>query len=235
MTPNLADHLLVLTLAGVLPAFGWITYQKLIADVRAGDPDARLDEYRRTTLTEWALVAVTLIVWLDAARPLAALGFDVPTDLRTLLGGVTTALGLAFLALQWLQVRNGDDVLHEQFRAAYAGATDLMPRTPSEQRGAQVLSITAGICEEVLYRGFLIAYVATFTGNAWTAAAIAAAAFGLAHSYQGRSGILKTTIVGLVAGALYVATGSLLWPIVLHVAVDLQATAIARVVLPARA
>ena len=46
--------------------------------------------------------------------------------------------------------------------------------------------------------------------------------FGLAHWYQGRLGVLATGAVGAVLTQLYLTTGSLLLPMVLHVLIDLR-------------
>lgn len=89
------------------------------------------------------------------------------------------------------------------------------------------LSLTAGICEEIVYRGYLIWYLAAFVG-AWPAAVLAGFAFGAVHIYQGPAGVVRTGIVGLGAGVLYVGTGSLLWPMILHAAIDLQGGALAQ-------
>ena len=46
--------------------------------------------------------------------------------------------------------------------------------------------------------------------------------FGLAHWYQGRLGMLATGVLGAVLTQLYLTTGSLLLPMVLHVLIDLR-------------
>jgi membrane protease YdiL (CAAX protease family) len=106
-----------------------------------------------------------------------------------------------------------------------ARGSDLLPRTPGEYRTFQALSVSAGICEEVLYRGFLLWYAAMFIG-VWPAVLLTAGVFGLVHLYQGATGVLRSGVVGLLLGALYAATDSLLWPILIHIAVDLQGGAI---------
>ena len=58
-----------------------------------------------------------------------------------------------------------------------------------------------------------------------------AAGFGLAHWYQGRVGVLKTGLLGGLMATFYLGTGSLLWPAILHVAIDLQGGAVGRRVL----
>jgi membrane protease YdiL (CAAX protease family) len=83
-----------------------------------------------------------------------------------------------------------------------------------------LLSITAGIVEETLWRGFLFWYLGQFM-PLWAAAIISAVGFGLAHSYQGLANVPRVAIVGAVFSGLYLLTGSLWLPIILHIAVDL--------------
>jgi uncharacterized protein len=85
--------------------------------------------------------------------------------------------------------------------------------------------VTAGFCEELWFRGFLIAYLAQWIGW-WQAAVASSVLFGIGHACQGPAGVPKTTGVGLVFAALYGYSGSL-WPsIVLHAAIDVQSGAI---------
>jgi membrane protease YdiL (CAAX protease family) len=97
-----------------------------------------------------------------------------------------------------------------------------------------VVGLTAGICEEWLYRGFFLAVVAAVAGDlpSWVLVLVAAGAFGLAHAYQGRAGILLTGVLGGVMAALYLGTGSLLLPVLLHAAIDLRFLLVPTRVLP---
>ena len=58
--------------------------------------------------------------------------------------------------------------------------------------------MTAGVCEELVYRGFMIAYFSAALGvSFWVAAVLSSVAFGIAHFYQGPAGILRTGLVGM--------------------------------------
>lgn len=108
----------------------------------------------------------------------------------------------------------------------------LLPRTDEEAAHFRVLSVTAGICEEIVYRGYLIWYLAVFIGP-WPAALAAGVLFGVLHLYQGTQGISRAGALGVVMALLYVGSGSLLWPMILHAAVDLNGGAIGRRVVTA--
>ena len=55
----------------------------------------------------------------------------------------------------------------------------------------------------------------------WAAAVISAVGFGVAHAYQGKENVPKIIAVGAVFVTVYLVSGSLWLPIVLHAAVDL--------------
>jgi membrane protease YdiL (CAAX protease family) len=61
---------------------------------------------------------------------------------------------------------------------------------------------------------------------------VAAAAFGVAHANQGRAGVALTGVLGGVMAALYLQTGSLLLPVLLHAAIDLRFLLVPARVLP---
>lgn len=223
------DHLMMVVLVLVVPFYGRDSYRKFAAKVAAGVPGVRVAEYRWTIGLQWAMVLVVLALWWAASRPLAMLGVAFPLGWQSLLGGLLTAVGLGFLAAQWRAVKRLDEKGREALRAQIAGAAALIPATDVEHRTFRALAITAGLCEELVFRGYLIWYFSTWIG-VWPSALVAAAVFGFGHFYQGTAGIIKTGVVGLLTGLLYVGTGSLLWPMILHGAVDLQGGAIGRAV-----
>lgn len=84
-----------------------------------------------------------------------------------------------------------------------------------------VLSITAGICEEVLFRGFVPGYLVGWTGPI-LAIAISCVLFGFAHVYLGAQQVLRTSVVGALLAGIVVASGSL-WPaMIVHATLDLN-------------
>lgn len=117
-------------------------------------------------------------------------------------------------------------VLHER-RASHLPSTlepvrAILPRTFWERRAWLLVSLVAGTCEEVVWRGFLFWYLGALLpvlGDVGTLSA-AAVVFGVAHAYQGFVGMLGTALGGLLLGALYLATGSLWLPMILHVLTD---------------
>lgn len=83
------------------------------------------------------------------------------------------------------------------------------------------LAITAGFCEEFLYRGWLLNLTGAFLHSVRIGLLISSTFFGFAHIYQGRSAILSTGILGLVFGVICIASGTLLPSQFLHTFLDI--------------
>ncbi len=98
----------------------------------------------------------------------------------------------------------------------------LLPRNRPEIAHAAAMSIAAGISEELAFRLFLPLLVALVSGSAFVAFGVAVAAFGAMHLYQGRAGVIATTLVGALMAAIYLMTGELWLAMLLHALIDLN-------------
>lgn len=99
----------------------------------------------------------------------------------------------------------------------------LLPRTKREKLVFAVLSLAAGVGEELAYRGFLVPTLALLMGSEWGAALASSAVFGTLHAYQGWLGMIRTGVLGLLLAASLLLSGSL-WPAILaHAILDLLA------------
>jgi uncharacterized protein len=77
------------------------------------------------------------------------------------------------------------------------------------------------MCEEIMFRGFVLWYICVWTGLV-PAAVISCVVFGLAHAYLGSEHLLRTALCGVFVVLLVLVSGSL-WPaMIVHAAVDLN-------------
>ncbi len=98
---------------------------------------------------------------------------------------------------------------------------ELIPRTAKEKGLFALLSLAAGVGEEVVYRGYLLALLGPIFSGPWVAAATSTLAFAVLHAYQGAVGIVRSGLLGFLFAAAFIMTGSL-WPVILvHAGVDL--------------
>lgn len=216
----LADHLFVAVFAVIYPIAGYIGYRRLLRRIDAGVPVNRRNLYLNTMLGHWILFVLALSIWSLSGRPWSVLGFGIGLDTRFVAGALLTIAGIAFLSAQLRQLANAKPRDLDRIRSQLGNLALLIPRNASELNRFNVLSITAGIVEETLWRGYLIWYL-SLTVPLWTAAAVSAVGFGVAHAYQGRANLPRIMLVGCLFAALFVLSGSLWLPMILHAAVDL--------------
>jgi membrane protease YdiL (CAAX protease family) len=216
MEPKLIDHLLVLLLAVVAPIQARREMRALLA---AAQPQGRRRAWKFTILSQWGAVAILLAWWLYAGRPLPALGLGPSGGTRLAIGIGVFLVVVGFFGSQLAAVRRRAST-REQVRREIAPLEALLPHDPGEVRLFSAVAVTAGICEELLYRGFLFWYFAQFGG---TALAIIGSTlvFAAGHLYQGASGLVKSGVGGLAMAGLRVLTGSVWIPMAIHGAVDL--------------
>ena len=214
------DHLFVLIFAAVFPVVGFIGFQRLLHKVETGLSVNRSDLYRNTALNHWALFFVGLVIWANAERPWSALGLTLQIDTAFLAGASLTVAGIFVLLIQVRQAKTADEESLAAIKAQFGRLELIIPQNGGELARFYLLSVTAGIVEELLWRGYLIWYLGQVM-PLWAAALVSTIGFGLAHAYQGLANLPKITLVGAVFAGLYLLSGSIWLPILLHVAVDI--------------
>lgn len=98
----------------------------------------------------------------------------------------------------------------------------LLPRNRAELVLGALLSVNAGIVEELLFRLALPALLFGVTGNAVAAVGGSILLFALLHVYQGWPGIVGALVIGILLMTLYLATGSILAAMIAHALIDLR-------------
>ena len=98
----------------------------------------------------------------------------------------------------------------------------LVPRSAPQRALFMLVALTAGFCEELLYRGWLWRFFGNLTGHLWISVVLSAAAFGLAHAYQGRAGIIGAGVLGLLLSVPVLVANSLIPAQVIHAGIDLM-------------
>jgi membrane protease YdiL (CAAX protease family) len=97
----------------------------------------------------------------------------------------------------------------------------LLPKTLSESLVWIVVSIAAGICEELVYRGYLQRQLWSLTGSLPAALFLQAVIFGAGHSYQGWKPALVTATYGVIFGLVAGWRRSIIPGAVAHAVVDI--------------
>ena len=193
---------------------------RLRADVVAERPGARTRAYRRVVLGEWVFALGALAIWASHGRPWSGLRLTPVTGWRVALAIVFVLAAFALLALQLWSVARLSPDRRVAVRPKLGDVTFFLPRTREEEGWFIALSITAGFCEELLYRGYLPWFMAPWIGSI-AAMAVVVLIFGASHLYLSRSAATRATLTGAVLAAIVLATNSLVPAMIVHALIDI--------------
>jgi membrane protease YdiL (CAAX protease family) len=84
-----------------------------------------------------------------------------------------------------------------------------------------LLSISAGICEEIVFRGYLQQQFGAATRSLAAGVILQGAVFGLAHTYQGWKQVIVIAVLGILYGALVAWRRNLRASMISHAALDI--------------
>lgn len=195
--------------------------------------------YRRWLLQSlgWfggSTIVILLLVWSFVPRMLAQVDRWPPLQgLRDALADSSLASGLLIGGALGLLVGLVGTVFIGWNASEVPAIGDihaLLPRNRAELRYGWALSINAGVMEELLFRLALPTLIFGVLGNALVAIVASLVIFGLLHAYQGVWGVVGTFVLGAVFMVLFLATGSIVWPIVVHTVFDLRSLVLIPVV-----
>ena len=177
-------------------------------------PVNRLPTYAVLAAGQLALFLYVRAGLRRQGRSLAREGGLVEVPARAWL--VEVLVAAAFIAASQL--------LLEGFRhlvGAYQAHTAfLMPHTPVERVAWVLLSVLAGICEELTFRTYLQRQLGAILRSPVAGVIAQALIFGASHGYQGWKPMLTISFFGLLFGLLAAWRGNVRSAILAHAAVD---------------
>lgn len=206
---NLINSLFIVFLIVVVPALSFASTR----------PEAllllpRKSLYFSAAFSEWVLAALTvLVITLTSSGywGFAAISWAVFARWTVgLIGASFAGIGIALL-LESMGLWPAESAL----------VLRLIPQTGQEKLLALlVLAPTAGVCEEFVYRGYLLGELAGRFHSVAFAWVVSSLAFGLCHAYQKFSGVVRAALLGALLAAPVVLTGSLYPAIAAHFLID---------------
>jgi membrane protease YdiL (CAAX protease family) len=203
----------------LVPFHGVLAYGRLESTSEPIPTKTKLRLYVTIVAMEWTLVAVAAAIAHSRGLTLGHLGQTLANPRLTL---AVTAFGLvALLALTLFNARQVRSAPREDLEATVEKARKFVPVGRAQIAGFVFVAFTAGICEEILYRGWLVNFLGALFGSIWIGVIVAAILFGVGHAYQGRQGMIATGSLGLIFGSMYIWIRSLVPGEVLHAGIDL--------------
>ncbi|MEZ4909567.1 MAG: CPBP family intramembrane glutamic endopeptidase [Saprospiraceae bacterium] len=211
------DHIVALVFGIIIP----------ILSLNSGKPDAEviseLPPKKHLFYTNGLMLIIgsllALTAWNFSNRPWAGMGFrqsEISTGVLILIGTVAIVylldLGYGY-ADKAYQKKKLNEISY------------MVPLNWSEYAHFIFMAIAAGVCEEIIFRGFLVTYTYHFVGElpngVFLASLIPAIAFGFSHMHQGFWAVLKVSVIGLLLGLIFIESKSLILVVIAHISIDL--------------
>jgi CAAX protease family protein len=193
---------------------GWTFWGKILADqLRAAANPNRLRFYVLTLFFEWFLFVLVVAGVRRSGAPILMVLGDRWDSVRQVLRDI----GIA--AVFWLVSSGLLLVLGWLLRIAALGRNMgfMLPHGGAEITLWLALSVTAGICEEMIFRGYLQRQFMALTKSVPAGILLSGAAFGAAHAYQGFRMVILIGLYGAMFGILAHWRGSVRPGMIAHV------------------
>ena len=181
--------------------------------------------YGEIMITQWIIVIIFLAYWFLTKRTFNDL-FSIENPLFSFQTESLLALGFGVgisIVMFALIIRFSKTIRKKISEALTDESIQfLLPSTFGERLFFLLIAITAGVCEEIIFRGVMLYYLShlPFELPIIAIGIISSLLFGIVHLYQGWKGVLLTTYLGAILFLLFVGTGYLWVPIVLHFIID---------------
>jgi membrane protease YdiL (CAAX protease family) len=197
----------------------WL-YPRLVRASAAGVPGARPRYYAAGVAFLWILAACAIALAIRH-RLWSSFHIGAVSPLRIAIGSLFVIAHGTLVFRQRRAILAKPERL-QRLMQLNQGAEALFPRTRCELRGFSLLALSAGFCEEIVCRGFMMGFL-TMRIGVIPAVILSSILFGFAHLYLGMKHVIRTAIIGLAFALIVLASGSL-WPaIVIHSIFDLLA------------
>jgi membrane protease YdiL (CAAX protease family) len=212
------DFWLIFFFLGVLlPWRGRVKLRRLLALPSVGATE-RISLYASTIAFQW--LATAIVAWRAWAHGYSAkeLGLGASHGPRIYVVAIVGAATLGLL--HTLNLRRMSRLPQKSRGFLQALAERILPQSMIETLPYFALAVTAGLCEEFIYRGFAMAALARVGLPNWGVVLLSSVLFGLAHLYQGAGGLVGTLVVGAIFGTGRIAYDALIPVMFWHITVD---------------
>jgi uncharacterized protein len=187
------------TLFLLLVIIGWSAWGYIGAGrMRASQEPHRVGMYVLTMLMEWTVVAYILWGLKKHGTPLGEVIGGKWSSWKAVLIDIAIAAGFWLIAVVVLIVA----ALAIHSPRSPEAIRFMIPQSRLEILLWILVAMTAGFCEELIFRGYFQRQFSAWTGNVTAGVVLGAIVFGAGHIYQGPKQALLITIYGLLFGTL---------------------------------
>jgi membrane protease YdiL (CAAX protease family) len=217
-----SDHLLFIIVGIIIPLRTVLGTQPQLANIRF-NTRMKIQLYWANNLWLWLLCVAVAGVWWFNDRSWELIGLKSRLEWPS---GWPLVVFAAFALLYvWDTISEVNNQKNREVTAEnLQSELGFLPATAYEYFHFIFLALTAGICEEFIFRGYFIRYFQCLLGSEETytlAILLPALIFGAVHFYQGWRAVIKITAMAIMFGYVFVHTGSLWVLMIVHAFIDL--------------
>lgn len=198
----------------IFPIYILLTYEKVKNNI-IQDHKHRLLDYKKTLLIFWTLTFLILINHLTDNS--LSLSFS-PKHSWTNIGLTFLVLGFAYFQYTTLKV-SGNNAFYVKRKL-----NDIyyyLPKIKKELKWFLLLSVSAGVCEEIMYRLFLFEYLNLHIHLIF-AFLLSNLFFAMTHIGSGKANLISSLFLGLMFSVIYYLTDNIWISVILHTAIDIN-------------
>ena len=220
--------ILIISLSIIYPISGYIQQKKLKKSISDGGYN-KIKWYRETIIWSWIPVLIIVLLFPLSNMTLKNIGVKwIYIGASSLNNWIKYLLiGLYFLYLLY-NIYSIIILKYNKKSRSITAATIpndfrlFFPITSKEKSIWDFVAISAGITEEIIYRGYLFYALGIIFPHISIILIllITTIIFGIGHIYQGKEAI-KSTLIGFILGIFYIVFNSIIPLIIIHIAQDL--------------
>ena len=211
--PDIISIIFAVVLGLIYPTYLYINRNKIRKILK--DEKLKLKEYKNTIYLQWVMLILVLLNLLYQKQPFSQLGLTLDLNIFFLIGFGIILIGIPILFFTLKITADSGQNIKEKYGEIF----HTLPANKEEYNWFLGVSVTAGICEEILYRGFLFLILSTYMHYV-LAIILLNIAFGLLHVWSTHKNMLSAFFLGLLFSVVYMLTGSLILSILIHIMVD---------------
>jgi uncharacterized protein len=204
------DHLMAILLGVILPVLTLAQSKISMPAAELWSSASKINFYKANSGFLWLLAMLVIVNFWWTGRAL-------PLHLQ--LSGQVVGLLVFSILLYFFEIGLSQRDRHNA-RLNLIKVAPFLPSKPKELWGYFLLAASAGICEEIMFRGFLLNYLLFFFETPTYPIILSGGIFAIVHIYQGMRAVFKIFVFSLLFALLFLWTQSLLIPILLHIVID---------------
>jgi membrane protease YdiL (CAAX protease family) len=222
--PSFSDNILVLLFGWLLPFISGVKSREGFTGIIFTER-MRRRFFLSNSFFLFLCAGAVMVQWAWHDRPAEAMGFRSSLDvdnprLTAALISLLAVLYLTDLIIGIMTARRKVDAAME-----LQEKTPFLPRLARELPAYVLMCLAAGVCEEIIYRGFMVTYFLPEynhrSGLPFLAVTAPAFLFSLAHYYQGWQSVLKIFLLSFLLGVIFLVSGSIWTVMIIHFLIDL--------------